>query len=509
MVIKMYQVMIVDDEYKNVLLLQKAVAWEEYGFCVCATAEDGKEALEKYRQLHPDVILVDIRMPIMDGLEFIRELRKIDQKVILLVISAYDDFKYAQTAISLGVSGYILKPVNRKELKATLLKIYDELKQPKVDSAAFSQLQIAIRYQKVGAQLQELLSTPGTHKESQELSSLFQAGREFRMAYVPDWEFSFERLDIHSAIEDFYCFKQNEKSVGLFPSAQHREMTAAFNKYLDREGISVILYLGLPICSKEELPTRYRQLQELAKSCFYIEGSAILEQGRQMDRLPSDIRQIATPEQIERFVFDGQANPLILAVEDAFGEAKENGVNPDVLREKSIYFLIQIKQSLTKVYGESTFSILRHIDYPKIASFHYCQNLKCFLQKVLADCEEQLHALWAEKGKNSLVFRAISYTDNNCYSPDFMVQQVASHVGLSKNYFLTLFRQETGQRFWDYVTGLRMERAKQLLRETDKTVYEVSIMVGYESEYHFSRKFKKIIGIKASEYRRNTVTSDD
>ena len=167
MVIKMYQVMIVDDEYKNVLLLQKAVAWEEYGFCVCATAEDGKEALEKYRQLHPDVILVDIRMPIMDGLEFIRELRKIDQKVILLVISAYDDFKYAQTAISLGVSGYILKPVNRKELKATLLKIYDELKQPKVDSAAFSQLQIAIRYQKVGAQLQELLSTPGTHKESQ------------------------------------------------------------------------------------------------------------------------------------------------------------------------------------------------------------------------------------------------------------------------------------------------------------------------------------------------------
>ena len=90
-----------------------------------------------------------------------------------------------------------------------------------------------------------------------------------------------------------------------------------------------------------------------------------------------------------------------------------------------------------------------------------------------------------------------------------MVQQVASHVGLSKNYFLTIFRQEMGQRFWDYVTGLRMERAKQLLRETDKTVYEISIMVGYESEYHFSRKFKQIIGMKASEYRRNTVNSDN
>lgn len=509
MVIKMYQVMIVDDEHKNVLLLQKAVAWYEYGFCVCATAEDGKEAMEKYHQFYPDVILVDIRMPIMDGLELIRELRKIDQKVILLVISAYDDFKYAQAAISLGVSGYILKPVNRRELKATLLKIYDELKQSKVDSAAFSQLQITIRYQKVGAQLQELLGSLGTYKECRELSALFQSGREFRMAYVLDQGFSFERLELHSVIEDFFCYKQNEKSVGLFPAVQSKEIADGFSKYTDWEGLNLILYLSLPICSKEELPMRYRQMQELAKSCFYVEGSAILEEGRQTDRLLRDIRQIATPEQIERFVFDGQVNPLILAVEDAFAEARENDVNPDILREKSIYFLIQIKQDLTKVYGEATFSILRHIDYPKIASFHYYQPLKCFLQKVLSDCESQLHELWAEKGKNSLIFRAISYTDNNCYSPDFMVQQVASHVGLSKNYFLTIFRQEMGQRFWDYVTGLRMERAKQLLRETDKTVYEISIMVGYESEYHFSRKFKQIIGMKASEYRRNTVNSDN
>lgn len=119
----MLKIMIVDDEFYFREALKVSLPWNELGFMICGEAKNGKEALEKLEDLKPDIILVDINMPIMDGLEFVQEIRETGSGCKIIILTGHSEFLYAKQAVQLGVYNYILKPVNEKELTETLFKI--------------------------------------------------------------------------------------------------------------------------------------------------------------------------------------------------------------------------------------------------------------------------------------------------------------------------------------------------------------------------------------------------
>ncbi len=503
----MFQVMIVDDEENNFRLLKNAVPWADYGFSVVATAEDGAEALEKFYEFRPDVVLVDIRMPIMDGLEFIRRLRQVSQDTVVLVISAYDDFKYAQTAISYGISGYILKPVNRKELVKTICHVREELEKSKKDNLKNLQLQNQMRNRQISSQLQKLVEESADMGSFTELGSLFSGSSVFYLAIVLDPSFSFDQLVCcREKLETYFWFKSGEESVALLKGEAQEELLEALKAHMRCRGGTMWVYMSSGIDSPEKIDGCFRELRKLIRTSFYRRACEVLRQDQGLPQLNGEIRELVPPAVIDQFVLSGSTEPLAHAVNLAFRKCAEQRVNPDLVREKCVYLLIQIKQALTRTYGNEAFHLMRHIDLSKINTFYRSAQLQEFLLEIIGAAGDEMKALQSKSSVSPAVGRAIRYTERYCYSADFTVSQVADYVNLSKNYFLTVFRQEMGQSFWDYVTILRMEKAKELLKETNKTMYEISLMVGYKSEYHFSRKFKQLIGVKASEFRKKYGT---
>ena len=127
---ELYKILLVDDEEEIRTSIIKKIDWEKNGFTVIGDAENGKDALEKSEQLEPDVVLTDIRMPYMDGLELAAELRRLHPSIKVVIFSGYDDFEYAKQAIQLNIIEYILKPVNARELTDILVKIKTNRRPP-------------------------------------------------------------------------------------------------------------------------------------------------------------------------------------------------------------------------------------------------------------------------------------------------------------------------------------------------------------------------------------------
>ena len=123
----MYKIMFLDDEPITLLMLESAIDWQKYQVSVCGSVTDGAEGIALFRQFEPDIVIADIRMPKMNGIEFARALRETKKKVKILLLSAYAEFEYAQSAITYQISDYLLKPLDEDKLEAAIVRIVQEL----------------------------------------------------------------------------------------------------------------------------------------------------------------------------------------------------------------------------------------------------------------------------------------------------------------------------------------------------------------------------------------------
>ena len=156
---------------------------------------------------------------------------------------------------------------------------------------------------------------------------------------------------------------------------------------------------------------------------------------------------------------------------------------------------------MTKTYMERASALLRHQNFLVLYEFHTSKKLQRALEQVFRDVAWQVQEIKNDKGNHSTMDKIVDYIQKNYWSREFSATEAAEAVSLSRNYLLKIFKEEKGISFWDYVTQLRMEKAKELLKNTDCTIYSISLDIGYESQYHFSRKFKSLFGISPVEFR--------
>ena len=181
--------------------------------------------------------------------------------------------------------------------------------------------------------------------------------------------------------------------------------------------------------------------------------------------------------------------------------ARAQGSAPGGLADEMIGLLFLVKNELTKLYKDRAFLILRHQNVWDLHKLRTETKLVSRMEELLRETGTAVKNMIENKGNYSLMGRTAEYIRAHFADPEFSAGEVAETVHLSRNYFLKVFKEEMGTAFLDYVTGMRMEKAKQMLKETEETVYAVSRAVGYESQYHFSRKFKQLYGISPNEYR--------
>ncbi len=536
----MYKIMFVDDEEQNLFLMEKIIDWEENGFRVCGIALDGPEGIQVFEETEPDVVFVDIRMDEMDGLEMIEKLQQRKKKAVYVIVTAYDEFSYAKKAISLGVKDYLLKPVSRKELLDMVRQIREELdtERKKEDDSRFLSRQYENGiFEKVFAALETgclekrdisampepnaakprsdtaILKSNAAEPDSkipradtaaQELDSVIRgrALRSYEM-YSP----TEEPGDLLHLVEDWeieYCFPGYD-CVCMISAEEKKEAVLEAFEDLKSHHIrkKYILQVNRTFSNAEELIRGYCVDFRRRGYCFYERQSRVFfcSEAKAGEGQAYLSYEEEGEKPLRRLIYNGAAEEAVTLVRQMAEYAGAQGSAPGGLADEMIGLLFLVKNELTKLYKDRAFLILRHQNVWDLHKLRTETKLVSRMEELLRETGTAVKNMIENKGNYSLMGRTAEYIRAHFADPEFSAGEVAETVHLSRNYFLKVFKEEMGIAFLDYVTGMRMEKAKQMLKETEETVYAVSRAVGYESQYHFSRKFKQLYGISPNEYR--------
>lgn len=498
----MYKVLLVDDETINYQLFEKLVDWESKGFEIVGTAADGQEAIGKYEELNPDLIFMDIQLPFMDGLECVRCIRESDKKVKIVIVSAYGDFSYAQRAIRFDVQDFLLKPVSRLMLNQLVDRMKEELDQrgTRTEKDYFGNVWTeAIQNLVNGWDDMGRIALAGQNPVVAGITLLDGEGRMLQgtqvkktmevLAAKPEIQTGLLGCGVLSDGEAILLWDRNLfKAEAIDVAAELLQDRGSFQIYT---------------CSQEgsEWTHWIKEFSQKENYGFYQNGGGIYR----LEECPFTDREISVDrasQLITQAIAGNSPDDLIQMVDALFEGAQRTGVNPQILKDAALNLLVQVKFLLKKFEQQESFLLMRNVRLESIHSLHTAEGLKRFLKEKIKTTFQDIDKSFYQPGRR-IVFRTNAFTELHYEDPSFSVQMAADHMGISKNYFTSLYKEQSGLGFWEYVTKLRMEKAEELLVATDQMTRDIGRAVGYESEYHFSRKFKEYTGESPNNYRKS------
>ncbi len=515
-------VMIVDDEILAIEDLQQLISWEEYGFKIIAIATNGHKALELYEKHLPQIILADIRMPVMDGLEFSRRVLEYQNPVRIILLTAYKEFEYAKQAVAIGVSNYLLKhDINEENLVKELFKARADLEQE------FHKNYI-LRHQLVrklfnGENINDLSNFTGIALVRQNTDRLglllIQPDRpyleEFRGPCHPLWELKLnlktvERPEGVQWVEGYDCDGIMVIFVGLRKTNSRREererlyhLSLNIGKELDggeAESFSIIIARG---CAVIEDISQY--LQRAIRSLDYLVffGRKTILHYEDLPAQPG----LGLPA--THAIFQNLANDIHDS-DFEVGEMIDKVFQPILATRNPEEFKIASRQlfdSLERYRREHGLESLQQLyQEGKLPTkfLYYASEILSWLKEFFYDSFHQIKAGNLKCSRK--VQQAMEYIHQH-YAKDLTVENIAAALGISGVYLSQLFKKETNRTVLEYLTEYRIKIAKTLLEKGDYKIYEVAEMVGYKTSQYFSRVFQKVtgtypLGYKEGEGRR-------
>jgi two-component system response regulator YesN len=530
-----YTILLVDDESAVREGIRAKTPWQDYGFTVVGEAGNGIEALELVEELKPDVIITDIKMPYLDGISLAQRIRGVHPTATVVILSGYDEFTYAQQAMRWGVSEYVLKPVSVEDLTRLLTRLAASLDEQIQRSQ--DQDRLAIAYQQALPLIREkfLLSllTAGHPGPS---SSLVTKAQEYGIDLDCD-EFMVAVIETDHTSEDplrsMAMFEVVQEALadreGAIPFLLERELIiifsakshgqnhydSVFRKQVNRKAEQVQAYLrkysfgsiigmGTLVHSPSSINQSYKQaLSALNYTSVYPERELLYI---------SDLEH-TIPEEHHRRLEELKQNVLLAIkigteaqVLDSINELFGMHFASTSIEEGQALLLdlISLLQSLAHSYGHSLFSIAEqegHNLFGDLATLttvgkakRWFTSLCVTLHQLLVGARQASHIQFISEAKN-LIARHFD-------EPGFGLDEICEMIGISPSYFSSTFKREVGLSFVQYLTAIRMDRAKELLAKTESKTYEIAEAVGFTEPNYFSFSFKRHVGLSPSQYRQ-------
>ncbi len=533
----MYKVFLVEDEIVIREGIKNKIHWEDEGFIIVGDESDGELAYPIIISEQPDILITDIKMPFMDGLELSKLLKKEMPQLKIIIISGYSDFGYAQQAIDIGVSEYLLKPITSGKLMTAVKNAAVAIEKERSDKQILEQYKFLV-YQKQREKRTDFFNALVSGKMS--LSQIIEQEKELGIDMVARVFCVF--LFQFKGQEDMYEYSndivQSEtrmtQALSTFPNIKifERGMDGwAFillgeNELQINESTKELCNLLIGICEDKthyfggigRVVHRVRDIQQSyldANSAFslrYFErrdqflsyndvanikaqiGNRINVSELHLEKLDRDL--------LEEFLKRGTINDVDEFVDSYFDGFGSNAIKSTIFRHYIIMdgysaimkFLKTLKYPKEKIHSSlnGTNNILDHL-----SSFEDCCKFYKSILKEAIDIRNKN----SQKRYSGLIDHAKEYMHHKFNMSDLSLDQVASTVNLSPNYFSSLFNQETGMTFIEYLTDTRMEKAKDYLRCSSKKISEIGFLVGYLDSHYFSYIFKKTQNCTPSEYR--------
>jgi len=532
-----YKVLIADDEILSRIGVRSLVDWELEGFVLVGEAEHGGQALDLARQLQPDVIITDIKMPYMSGIELIRTLSAEQFPGKFIVLSSYDDFEYVKEAMKFGAVDYFLKlglqPDQLREILRKVKGSMDEERSEKEDDHTESfKPQNRDRHVLKEKLLRDLIFGWIQKKEEVE-SRLRYLDISFPEAHmlclvvqVDSLEVydKYDHTDLHiieyaylNIVEEIvsgyqwgYAVATQPKEIAIVFSFENRAdayvqevishvtnaIKGALKKYLN---CSVSIGVSGVHASYAAIKLAYKQALEAVNNRFrFPRGSTIRFE-----------QMAGSDHDNERIDFSMEMKALTEAVDLTHTEQFQQAINQMIDKIKRAPYLtkaylqgacssfIFIMNMHANKYHISDQELWNGDPYKQISRLDVADD---FVQWFKTSEELIVRSLDGSKAHIKMIVQAKQFI-HKYYDQDLSLEVVAEHLNISANYLSNLFKKDTGEKFIDFVTNVRIHKAKELLMTGNYKVYEVGVMVGFQNEHYFSRVFKKITGISPTQYR--------
>jgi two-component system, response regulator YesN len=518
-----YKVFFVEDEIEIREGIRDNVEWTAYGFQFCGEAPDGELALPLIQAARPDLLITDIRMPFMDGLQLSQIVRERLPGTRIIILSGHDEFEYAQKAVKLGVFEYLLKPVSLQDLHHALEKVALELERERDEQQALQRLRDQVEQNRAALRERFLLRlVTGVASAAETIQQAHQLG-----------------LDLMAQSYLVVAIRIETDASQPPDPLRLRPMQELASGLVDNNPDAFLLRKDL------------RELLILLKGTS--EGSLLEER----DLLLARMRQAAEETQCELFVGSGTPQRRIIEIDRSFLQASDmlqaaaNGRNggsssgfeeagllqvdrsmvEDYLRSGTVEEFDRFFESFSRPLGERalTSSVAKNYVFTDIvlATAHFIDGMGGNadqllpelgnLETILAGIETLEHL--RDRARRVLA-AALAFRDNSVthhyaevikraqecmerryMDPQLSLNEVAAHVNLSAGHFSTVFSQETGHTFKEYLTEVRIKRAKELLRTTTLKAFEICDQVGYNDPHYFSHVFHKHTGLTPMEFR--------
>lgn len=519
----MIKVLIVDDEPKLREGLRTFIDWGAYDYEVVDTAANGNEALEKYQHYHPDLILADIRMPGMDGLQLIEKLRLQDPNLHILILSGYADFSYAKKAMIHRVDGYLLKPVDEDELKDYLSKIkltIDEEKASEQWKHVTAEWNREALIQSVLTGEDEEAPTPLCERAHE----VGISGKVFQILLLApqmegDADAQINTLIRKALVRQFeepgrgWVFAIHSKFGVLLKEPLLTVELAGIYRELAAEladlGIRYAVALGKKVGCLTEIRESYRTACDLVRRHFILDQGTILTPDSLSVGTDADVGSGASPGAGRQLSTDELGEQLFYAVDignreavksllHQLGEAyKAEGAMENEIKNRYVELLTTIFSKALKQLPELQNRSKEFSDgYSKIQKAYSILELNGLAEHLLQQIMNQL----GEDGKHREVKIMLDLIHRN-YSENLKLETLSGILHYNSAYLGKLFKNTTGEYFNTYLDKVRIEKAKHYLEEGLK-VYQVAEKVGYTNVDYFHSKFRKYVGISPSAYRK-------
>lgn len=534
----MYRVLIVDDEFYVVTLIEHLVDWEAFGMEVVGKAFDGKQALEKVWELLPEIVIVDICMPEYDGITLMQKIREINTYIKFIVISGHKKFEYAKSAIQYDIEDYMLKPIDKEELETILFRLREKLESETIGEKKLEVLdqQLSASKSRLRETFMDLFTSRMIVWNEYSMETLYTS---FYVNFRdPVYKIILIKLDImnegvgNNFLDDMMgkvtcqfreatetlCKEALCKTDGTVLTAlinyapgKSQEIFESYNtllKVLDRllrkfENIKTTIVIGNEFyyLNNSDVELKSAQRAMAAKVCLGCGRIISVPEIRENADAINEVMPHEKAAELREILKDWEPAKMRKILSDCYNVADALKNQDNLIHSRTAFRILKLFYEYlhqAELYKDS-YEVMEHELTQQIQDCVTSEGIRACIYKYM---EKNIKKIIEtnQSGENPSILLAKKYIASN-YNETITLAMLAGKVSLSRVYFSILFKKETGVNFLEYLTQYRVEASKELLKEIHYNLNEVAEKTGFQDGRYYSKVFKKIVGISPSEYR--------
>jgi two-component system response regulator YesN len=539
----MIKLLIADDEQIILDGIRESIDWDSYDIKVVGTATNGIDALEMVRNHCVDILITDIKMPGLSGLELVKEINLLKRRTKVILISAYEQFDFAQEAISLGALSYLTKPLKKQKIVEEVLKARDAILAERQEADSRSLLE---------EQYRENLPIIREHYLNNLIMGRMNAGSDFEA------QFKAYGIDIEEAAMGVFVFAadstedtagqgfekgaqitylQISQMIGeLLPEhykkaifqSHNNEVVTIFNSHssvsdtirdvticaekikntlMHEYRISVSAGVGRIYPSLDSAALSYQEALKALNYRLVYGNNTVLYidyvEYKEMNHSSLLVNLNDTLTNVQNILWTGKSEEVIKLIEKTMsGVLSSRGIPYHYIQQVYCQLLSVLLRTIYEmnILPEQLYGTSVHL-YSELLKKSTLVEADMWYRDLVERACAAINAKKAVKTSN-VISGAIKYIRENC-SRDLSLSEVADQINLNPSYFSRLFKEETGTQFVEYVRNLKMEMAKDMLKNSHKKIYEICEDLGYVNVQYFSTVFKNTVGMTPNDYKKS------